>query len=61
MTMDAVPNCAICSAPSHAGCPCESERLQIALDQAEGRAMDHRLDEIRYAPNIYHYSSIALQ
>lgn len=46
--MDAEPNCAICSAPNHAGCVCESERLQIALDQAESRAMDARLADIRY-------------
>lgn len=46
--MDAEPSCAICSAPTHAACPCESERLQIALDQAESRAMDNRLAEIRY-------------
>ena len=47
--MDAEPSCAICSAPNHAGCLCESERLQIALDQAESRAMDARLADIRYA------------
>ncbi|KAF1929978.1 uncharacterized protein M421DRAFT_419012 [Didymella exigua CBS 183.55] len=45
--MDAEPSCAICSAPNHAGCHCESERLQIALDQAESRAMDSRLADTR--------------
>ncbi|KAF9700055.1 hypothetical protein EKO04_001250 [Ascochyta lentis] len=45
--MDAEPNCAICSAPPHSGCLCESERLQIALDQAESRAMDERMAVIR--------------
>lgn len=47
--MDAEPNCAICSAPPHSGCLCESERLQIALEQAESRAMDEKMTRIRYA------------
>ncbi|KAJ8113413.1 hypothetical protein OPT61_g4453 [Boeremia exigua] len=45
--MDAEPNCAICSAPPHSGCLCESERLQIALDQAESRAMDDKKAIVR--------------
>ena len=47
--MDAVPNCAICSAPPKSACPCESERLQIAMDQAQARAMDEKLAIIRYS------------
>lgn len=46
--MDAEPNCAICSAPPKSACPCESERLQIAMDQAQARAMDDKLALIRY-------------
>ena len=46
--MDAQPNCAICSAPPHSECLCESERLQIAVDQAENRAMDEKQVLIRY-------------
>ncbi|KAH7135604.1 hypothetical protein B0J11DRAFT_547483 [Dendryphion nanum] len=45
--MDASPNCAICNAPADPECPCESERLQIAVKQAEKRAMEGRLAEIR--------------
>lgn len=45
--MEAAPNCAICNAPADPECPCESERLQIAVKQAEKRAMDARLAEIR--------------
>lgn len=45
--MDEAPNCAICNAPAYPECPCESERLQIAVKQAEQRAMDDRLAEIR--------------
>ncbi|EMD67972.1 hypothetical protein GGP41_001549 [Bipolaris sorokiniana] len=45
--MDAAPNCAICNAPPYPECSCESERLQIAVKQAEQRAMDERLAEIR--------------
>ncbi|KAL1801608.1 hypothetical protein ACET3X_001950 [Alternaria dauci] len=45
--MDASPNCAICNAPPYPECSCESERLQIAVKQAEQRAMDERLAEIR--------------
>ncbi|KAF2739648.1 hypothetical protein EJ04DRAFT_286056 [Polyplosphaeria fusca] len=45
--MDAAPNCAICNAPAYPECPCESDRLQIAVKQAENRAMETRLDEIR--------------
>ncbi|KAF2867008.1 hypothetical protein BDV95DRAFT_468200, partial [Massariosphaeria phaeospora] len=45
--MDAAPNCAICNAPAYPECPCESERLQIAVKQAEGRAMEEKLAEIR--------------
>ena len=41
------PRCAICHAPPYPECPCESERLQIAVQQAETRAMDARLAEIR--------------
>ncbi|KAF3040536.1 hypothetical protein E8E12_008717 [Didymella heteroderae] len=61
--MDAVPNCAICSAPSHAGCLCESERLQIALDQAESRAMDNRLADIRewVLAHARHHIQLAFQ
>ncbi|KAF1977577.1 hypothetical protein BU23DRAFT_550869 [Bimuria novae-zelandiae CBS 107.79] len=45
--MDAAPNCAICNAPPVPECPCESERLQIAVKQAEHRAMEEKLSEIR--------------
>jgi len=45
--MDEAPNCAICDAPPYPECPCEAERLQIAIKQAEQRAMDERLAEIR--------------
>ncbi|KAF2800638.1 hypothetical protein K505DRAFT_228183 [Melanomma pulvis-pyrius CBS 109.77] len=45
--MDAAPNCAICNAPAYPECPCESERLQIAVKQAEQRAMEEKLAEIR--------------
>jgi hypothetical protein len=47
--MDEAPNCAICDAPAYPECPCESERLQVAVKQAEQRAMDMRLAEIRCA------------
>lgn len=50
--MDAAPNCAICNGPSDPECPCEAERLQIAVKQAENRAMDERLADIRYASPI---------
>jgi hypothetical protein len=46
--MDAAPNCAICNAPPYPECSCESERLQIAVKQAEQRAMEERMGEIRY-------------
>lgn len=46
--MDAAPNCAICNAPPYPECSCESERLELAVKQAEQRAMDERLSEIRY-------------
>jgi hypothetical protein len=46
--MDYEPNCAICGKPPGA-CPCESERLQIALDQAQSRVIEARLAEMRYA------------
>jgi hypothetical protein len=45
--LDEAPNCAICNAPAYPECSCESERLQIAVKQAEQRAMDHKLDELR--------------
>ncbi|KAJ4295123.1 hypothetical protein N0V90_007133 [Kalmusia sp. IMI 367209] len=45
--MDAAPNCAICNAPAFPECPCESERLQIAVKQAEQRAMEETLTKIR--------------
>lgn len=45
---DPAPNCAICyGAPDT--CPCESERLAIAVEQAERRRMDEQLARIRYA------------
>jgi len=47
--MDAAPNCAICNAPAYPECPCESERLQIAVKQAEQRAMDEKMSELRFA------------
>ncbi|KAJ9640980.1 hypothetical protein H2201_002216 [Coniosporium apollinis] len=43
---DPSPNCAICYAPPDT-CPCESERLAIAVEQAERRRMDEQLKHIR--------------
>lgn len=45
--MDAAPNCAICNGPAYPECQCESERLQIAVKQAEQRALEPKLAEIR--------------
>ncbi|KAI8935336.1 hypothetical protein NX059_007921 [Plenodomus lindquistii] len=45
--MDEAPNCAICNAPAYPECPCEADRLQIAVKQAERRVMEDRLAEIR--------------
>jgi hypothetical protein len=45
--LDEVPNCAICNTPAYPECPCESERLKIAVKQAEQRAMDEILCGIR--------------
>ncbi|KAH9864022.1 hypothetical protein J1614_009955 [Plenodomus biglobosus] len=45
--MDEAPNCAICNAPAYPECPCEADRLQIAVKQAEMRIMEDRLAEIR--------------
>jgi len=45
--MDEAPNCAICNAPAYPECPCEADRLQIAVKQAEARIMEDRLAEIR--------------
>ncbi|KAL1616642.1 hypothetical protein SLS56_011324 [Neofusicoccum ribis] len=49
MDSDATPSCAICGNPAPRGqeCPCEAERLELAVKQAESRAMDARLHEIR--------------
>lgn len=49
MDSDATPSCAICGNPAPRGqeCPCEAERLELAVKQAEARAMDARLHEIR--------------
>ncbi|KAF2091750.1 hypothetical protein K490DRAFT_21420, partial [Saccharata proteae CBS 121410] len=43
------PSCAICSNPAPPGseCSCEAERLEIAVRQAEQRAMDGKMAEIR--------------
>lgn len=46
--MDEAPNCAICNAPAYPECPCEADRMQIAVKQAEARIMEDRLSEIRY-------------
>jgi hypothetical protein len=43
------PSCAICYAPNELDCACESERMHIAVKQAEQRAMDEKLAEIRSA------------
>lgn len=45
--VDLSPNCAICNGAAFPECPCESERLQIAVKQAETRSMGARLMEIR--------------
>jgi hypothetical protein len=52
------PNCAICNAPSYPECPCESERLQIAVRQAEQYAMDEGLAEIRFVTLIHFMVSL---
>ncbi|KAF2822666.1 hypothetical protein CC86DRAFT_255559, partial [Ophiobolus disseminans] len=44
---DEAPNCAICNAPAYPECPCESERLEIAVKQASKRALEERLTEVR--------------
>jgi hypothetical protein len=44
------PNCAFCDKPCKPPmkeCPCEAERLDLAVTQAETRKMDDRLAEIR--------------
>jgi hypothetical protein len=49
--LDFVPACPICNkhqSRTEPECPCESERLQIAVHQAESHAMDERFAEIRY-------------
>ena len=54
--MEAQPNCAICNGPANPECPCESERLSVAVKQAEDRALQSRLYEIRYErANIFHF------
>ena len=50
--MEAQPNCAICNGPSNPECPCESERLSMAVRQAEDRALKSRLHEIRYGSHV---------
>lgn len=45
--MDPAPNCAVCNAPAYPECPCESKSLEIAVKQAEKRAMESRMVEIR--------------
>jgi hypothetical protein len=57
--MDSAPNCAICNAPAYPECPCESERLQIAVKQAEHRVMDTKLAEIRYGSSILYDLNVA--
>ncbi|KAF2138071.1 uncharacterized protein K452DRAFT_353299 [Aplosporella prunicola CBS 121167] len=47
MDPETAPSCAICGNPAPQECQCEAERLQIALQQAEHRAMDARQAEIR--------------
>lgn len=51
--LDAAPNCAFCNAPPDPECPCESERLQIAVTQAERRRIDPMLVPMRYVILIY--------
>lgn len=58
--MDAAPNCAICNAPANPECPCEAERLQIAVKQAEHRAMETKLAEIRYGALSLHAAMVSL-
>jgi hypothetical protein len=44
------PNCAICNKPYNLPtkqCPCEAERLELAVKQSETRKLDDRLTEIR--------------
>jgi len=41
------PNCAICNAPPQAQCPCEAERLEIAVRQAEHRMLDAMMADVR--------------
>jgi hypothetical protein len=35
MNRDYTANCAICNGPGDPECPCEGDRLKIAIDQAE--------------------------
>lgn len=46
ITPDLVPNCAICGGPAYPECPCESERLEVAVKQAEDRAMPAKLNPV---------------
>ncbi|KAI9665606.1 MAG: hypothetical protein M1829_005686 [Trizodia sp. TS-e1964] len=41
------PNCAICDAPPQSQCPCEAERLQLAVQQSESRTLNPMLIEIQ--------------
>ncbi|KAF2686943.1 hypothetical protein K458DRAFT_470944 [Lentithecium fluviatile CBS 122367] len=46
--MNLVPNCPFCNAPTYPGCFYECERLQVAVMQAEQRAMNEKLAELRF-------------
>ena len=50
LDLDLEPNCAICNSVPvpDSECPCESERLQIAVKKAEQHALNDRLSDIRY-------------
>ena len=41
------PNCAICNGPAFRRCPCEHERLIMAVEQSEQRVLQPMWEEIR--------------
>jgi hypothetical protein len=48
MNRDYTANCAICNGPGDPECPCEGDRLKIAIDQAEKKWIESWIGKTRY-------------
>jgi hypothetical protein len=56
MNREYTANCAICNGPGDPECPCEGDRLKMAIDQAEKKWIESWIAKTRYVFTSHSYT-----